>query len=181
MIECRAGNENFDLRPGLKRTPKRMAEAFNFLTKGYDEDPNDYLKVVFDEEVNDIVIIDNIDFFSLCEHHLLPFYGLFHVGYLPNNKGQVLGASKIPWAVQVFARRLQNQERLGTQIADAIMNSPAQPKGVIVFGEAIHLCMRMRGVESSQSVMRTYAARGEFKNDSSLESRFYQMLKAGRL
>lgn len=172
---------NTELREGLVKTPKRMTEALKFLTKGYDEDVNKYLKVVFNEEIHDIVIIDNINFHSLCEHHVLPFYGKFHIGYLPNKKGQVLGASKIPWAVDVFARRLQNQERLGSQIADAIMKSPAQPRGVIVFGEAVHMCMRMRGVQSTESVMRTFAARGEFKSDSTLESRFYQMLKAGRV
>lgn len=180
-IEARAGNEDFELRKGVERTPKRMTEALKFMTKGYDEDANEWLKVVFNEKIHDIVIIDNINFYSLCEHHLLPFYGKFHIGYIPNDEGQVLGASKIPRAVEVFARRLQNQERLGTQIADAITNSLAKPKGVIVFGEAIHMCMRMRGVQSTESVMRTFAARGTFKTDSTLESRFYQMLKAGRL
>lgn len=169
------------IRKGVERTPERMTRALEYLTKGYDDDPNKYLQVVFDENVQDIVIIDNIDFFSLCEHHLLPFYGKFHIGYLPNEKGQVLGASKIPRAVEVFARRIQTQERLGNQIANAIMDSPGKPRGVIVFGEAVHLCMRMRGVESSNSVMRTFAARGVFKSDSGLESRFYAMLRAGRL
>lgn len=180
VIQARESGST-DLREGLVRTPARMTKALQFLTKGYDEDVNKYLSVVFNEEIHDIVIIDNINFHSLCEHHVLPFYGKFHIGYLPNKKGQVLGASKIPRAVDVFARRLQNQERLGTQIADAIMNSPAKPEGVIVFGEAVHMCMRMRGVESTESVMRTFAARGQFKTDSSLESRFYQMLKAGRI
>lgn len=180
-IEMRAGNDDIRLREGVARTPTRMAKAFDYLTSGYDDDADKYLSVVFDEGVKDIVIIDNIDFFSLCEHHLLPFYGKFHIGYLPNDKGQVLGASKIPRAVEVFARRIQNQERLGTQIADVIMNSPAKPRGVIVFGEAIHLCMRMRGVESANSVMRTFAARGSFISDPTLESRFYQMLGAGKI
>ncbi len=181
VIEERAGNTVHPLREGVARTPERMTKSFEFLTSGYDRDPDKYLSVVFDEKIEDIVIIDNIDFFSLCEHHILPFYGLFHIGYLPNKDGKVLGASKIPWVVDIYARRLQNQERLGSQIADAIMKSEANPRGVIVFGEAVHMCMRMRGVESKRSVMRTFAARGDFKKDSSLESRFYQMLKAGRV
>ncbi|MBV9147842.1 MAG: GTP cyclohydrolase I FolE, partial [Acidobacteria bacterium] len=132
-------------RDGLKRTPERTAKAMRFLTRGYREDPAQLLRgALFEVDYDEMVIVKDIEMFSLCEHHLLPFYGKVHVAYLP--KGRVIGLSKIPRLVDAFARRLQVQERLTKQIADAIQDA-IEPLGVGVVIEARHLCMMMRGVE----------------------------------
>lgn len=149
-------------REGLVRTPHRVASAFRFLTKGYKQDPAKILlKATFKEKYDQMVIVKDIDFFSLCEHHMLPFYGKCHVGYIPN--GKVIGLSKIPRVVDVFARRLQIQERLTQEIAEAI-NNAIKPRGVGVVIESFHLCMAMRGVEKQNAFATTSELLGAFRN-----------------
>jgi GTP cyclohydrolase IA len=148
-------------RDGLLDTPRRMEKAMAHLTKGYTEDPAQILRsALFDVDYDEMVIVRDIEFFSLCEHHLLPFYGHAHVAYIPN--GKVVGLSKIPRLVEVFARRLQVQERLTRQVADAI-NNAINPRGVGVVIEANHLCMMMRGVEKQNSATVTSAMVGCFQ------------------
>lgn len=146
---------------GLRRTPERVARAYRFLTKGYSEDPKKILlKATFTEKYDQMVLVKDVDFFSLCEHHLLPFYGRCHVGYIPN--GKVIGLSKIPRVIDIYARRLQIQERLTQQIAEAIEDA-IRPRGVGVVIEAFHLCMAMRGVEKQNAYATTSALRGAFE------------------
>src|ERR1700739_4526177 len=148
-------------REGLIRTPERVHKAFDFLTKGYREDPETLLKgALFTVTYDEMVIVKDIEMFSLCEHHMLPFFGKVHVAYIPN--GKVIGLSKIPRLVEIFARRLQVQERLTRQIADAIHDAIA-PQGVGVVIEARHLCMMMRGVEKQHSSTVTSAMMGCFR------------------
>jgi GTP cyclohydrolase I len=147
-------------RDGLEATPARVEKAMAFLTKGYDQDPAQILRgALFDVDYDEMVIVRDIELFSLCEHHMLPFFGKVHVAYIP--KGKVIGLSKIPRLVDVFARRLQVQERLTRQIADAI-NEAIEPQGVGVVMEARHLCMMMRGVEKQNSSTVTSAMVGVF-------------------
>jgi GTP cyclohydrolase I len=149
-------------REGLVNTPMRVEKSLAFLTKGYDEDPNRILRgALFDVDYDEMVIVKDIEMFSLCEHHMLPFFGKVHVAYIP--KGKVIGLSKIPRLVEVFARRLQVQERLTTQIADSIQEAIA-PQGVGVVIEARHLCMMMRGIEKQHSSTVTSAMVGCFRN-----------------
>ncbi len=148
-------------RQGLLATPRRVEKSLGFLTKGYNEDPTMILRgALFDEDYDEMVIVKDIEIFSLCEHHMLPFFGKVHVAYIP--KGKVIGLSKIPRLVEVFARRLQVQERLTRQIADAIQDSIA-PQGVGVVIEARHLCMMMRGIEKQHSSTVTSAMLGCFR------------------
>jgi GTP cyclohydrolase IA len=148
-------------RDGLIKTPERAAQAMSFLTKGYREDPDKILRgALFDVDYDEMVIVRDIEIFSLCEHHMLPFLGKVHVAYIPN--GKVIGLSKIPRLVEVFARRLQVQERLTRQIADAIQDA-IEPQGVGVVMEARHLCMMMRGVEKQHSSTVTSAMVGVFQ------------------
>jgi GTP cyclohydrolase I len=161
-------------REGLKKTPMRVAKAFKYLTKGYREDIEKVLNgAVFNEKYNEMVIVKNIDFFSLCEHHLLPFYGKVHIAYIPN--GKIVGLSKIPRIVEVFSRRLQVQERLTQQIADTL-NEYLKPKGVAVVIEAKHLCMIMRGVEKQNSVATTSAMHGIFVEDAKTRDEFMHLI-----
>jgi len=147
-------------RQGLLATPGRVEKAMADLTRGYDEDPTKILRgALFDEDYDEMVIVKDIEMFSLCEHHMLPFFGKVHVAYIP--KGKVIGLSKIPRLVEVFARRLQIQERLTRQIADAIQHA-IQPQGVGVIVEARHLCMMMRGIEKQHSSTVTSAMLGCF-------------------
>jgi GTP cyclohydrolase IA len=151
-------------RDGLLKTPERMEKAMAFLTKGYREDPTSILRdALFDVDYDEMVIVKDIEMFSLCEHHMLPFFGRVHVAYIPN--GKVIGLSKIPRLIDVFARRLQVQERLTQQIADAIQEA-IEPQGVGVVIEARHLCMMMRGVEKQNSSTVTSAMRGVFSKQS---------------
>jgi GTP cyclohydrolase IA len=151
-------------RDGLKKTPERMEKAMAFLTKGYKEDPRTVLHgALFDVAYDEMVIVKEIEMFSLCEHHLLPFFGKVHVAYIP--KGKVIGLSKIPRLVDVFARRLQVQERLTRQIAEAIEEA-VEPQGVGVVIEARHLCMMMRGVEKQHSSTVTSAMLGVFQKQN---------------
>lgn len=161
-------------REGLKKTPTRVARAFEYLTKGYREDIEKVLNgAIFKEKYNEMVIVKNIDFFSLCEHHLLPFYGKVHIAYIPN--GKIVGLSKIPRIVEVFSRRLQVQERLTQQIADTL-NEYLNPKGVAVVVEARHLCMIMRGVEKQNSVATTSAMHGVFAEDVKTRNEFMHLI-----
>jgi GTP cyclohydrolase I len=148
-------------RDGLLATPERVVKSMAFLTKGYDENPTEILRgALFDEDYDEMVIVKDIEIFSLCEHHMLPFFGKVHVAYVP--KGKVIGLSKIPRLVEVFARRLQIQERLTRQIADAIQDA-INPQGVGVVIEARHLCMMMRGIEKQHSSTVTSAMLGCFR------------------
>lgn len=148
-------------REGIVKTPERAAKAIQFLTSGHHQDPAEILRgAMFAEEYNDMVIVKDIELYSLCEHHILPFYGKAHVAYIPN--GHIVGLSKIPRVVDVFARRLQVQERLTHDILECI-NDTLQPKGVAVVIEASHMCMMMRGVQKQNSVTTTSGFRGQFE------------------
>ncbi len=165
------------LRDGLLGTPERMDRSMAFLTRGYRMDPATVLHdALFDVEYDEMVIVKDVEFFSLCEHHLLPFFGKAHVAYVP--KGKVIGLSKIPRLVDVFARRLQVQERLTTEIADAIVEAIA-PQGVAVILEAQHLCMMMRGVEKQHSETVTSAMRGVFKEHMQTRNEFLSLVRRG--
>jgi GTP cyclohydrolase I len=162
-------------RDGLAGTPERVDRAFRFLTSGYRMDPDQLLnKALFDVAYDEMVIVRDIELFSLCEHHLLPFFGKCHVGYIPN--GRVIGLSKIPRLVDMYARRLQVQERLTTQIAETI-NSKIHPRGVAVVIEARHLCMIMRGVEKQNSVAVTSSMIGAFKDNQNTRSEFLNLVQ----
>lgn len=148
-------------REGLLKTPDRAAKAMQFLTSGYDQDPASVLKgAMFAEDYNDMVIIKSIELYSLCEHHMLPFFGKAHIAYIPN--GHIVGLSKIPRIVDIFARRLQVQERLTHDILECI-DSTLKPKGVAVVIEASHMCMMMRGVQKQNSSTTTSGFRGQFE------------------
>jgi len=149
-------------RQGLQKTPERASKAIQYLTQGYDLDAEKILEsALFDEDYSEMVIVKDIELYSLCEHHVLPFFGKAHIAYIPN--GKIVGLSKIPRVVDVFARRLQVQERLTDQIVNTI-NKVLKPRGVAVVIEASHMCMMMRGVQKQNSVTTTSAFRGTFKN-----------------
>lgn len=164
-------------REGLLKTPERVAKAMKFLTKGYAEDPAQILSsALFIEDYKQMVIVKDIDFFSLCEHHMLPFFGKAHVAYIPNKA--VTGLSKIPRVVDVFARRLQIQERMTTQIKKCIQDT-LKPLGVMVVIEAQHMCMQMRGVEKQNSITTTSDFTGVF-NQAKTREEFISLIKNGR-
>jgi GTP cyclohydrolase I len=165
-------------RPALERTPERVHQAIHWLTRGYDMD----LKAVvgtgcFKEQHEEMILVRDIELYSLCEHHLLPFFGRAHVAYIPN--GTLIGLSKLPRIVEMFARRLQVQERLTDEVADAVMEV-LKPQGVGVVIEAAHLCMMMRGVEKQNSRTVTSAVRGLFRTDPRTRSEFLRLVAAGR-
>lgn len=154
-------------REGLVKTPERVAKAMQFLTQGYEQSPEDILRgAMFREDYKQMVIVRDIDFYSMCEHHMLPFFGKVHIGYIPN--GYITGLSKLPRVVDVFARRLQVQERLTTEIKECIQ-STLNPLGVIVVVEAEHMCMQMRGVEKQHSLTTTSDFTGAFKEAKTRE------------
>lgn len=164
-------------RDGLLRTPERVEKMLRFMTQGYQHDIRSLLNgALFPIEYEEMVIVKDIDFFSLCEHHLLPFFGRCHVGYLPNKK--VVGLSKIPRIVDMFSRRLQVQERLTVQIADALQ-SQLKAHGVGVVMEARHLCMMMRGVEKQNTVAVTSEMRGTFRSQQTTRSEFLKLIRRG--
>src|SRR5437868_10311997 len=163
-------------REGLLRTPNRVRSAYEFLTKGYHEDPDALLKkALFTVTYDEMVIVKDVEMFSLCEHHLLPFFGKVHVAYIPN--GKVIGLSKIPRLVDTFARRLQVQERLTTQIAECIQQA-ISPEGVGVVVEARHLCMMMRGVEEQHAAAVTSSMLGAFRNEENTRQEFLSLIRA---
>jgi GTP cyclohydrolase I len=162
-------------REGLLNTPKRVEKALKFLTSGYTADVDTVLNnALFTVDYNEMVIVKDIDFYSLCEHHLLPFFGRCHIAYIP--KGKVIGLSKIPRLVEIFARRLQIQERMTSQIADTILDK-IDPLGVAVVIEATHLCMAMRGVEKQNSFAITSAMLGGFQHDARTRMEFLELLR----
>jgi GTP cyclohydrolase I len=162
-------------REGLQRTPDRAARALEFITKGYRQNLDQIINgAVFESRASEIILVKDIELYSLCEQHLLPFIGRAHVAYLPN--GKVIGLSKVARIVDVFARRLQIQENLTTQIAESLMRC-LEPSGVAVVVEAKHLCMMMRGVEKQNSVMKTSCLLGTFKEDARTRSEFLSLLK----
>ena len=164
-------------REGLRDTPKRVEKAYRFLTSGYDADIDRVLNnALFTVDYSEMVIVKDIDFYSLCEHHLLPFFGKCHVAYIPSTR--VIGLSKIPRLVDVFARRLQVQERLTDQVAEALCRV-LKPLGVGVVIEAYHLCMMMRGVEKQNSKTVTSALRGAFRDDAKTRDEFLRLVHGG--
>lgn len=161
-------------REGLQKTPKRVAKAYEFLTSGYHKDISEVLNgAIFQEKYDEMVLVKNIDFYSMCEHHMLPFYGKVHVAYVPD--GKIVGLSKIPRIVDVFARRLQVQERMTQQIADTI-DEYLSPRGVAVVSEASHMCMMMRGVEKQNSSATSSAVHGVFKDDARTRNEFFHLI-----
>ncbi len=164
-------------REGLVKTPERVRKSLQFLTRGYKQDINAVINdAIFNEDCDDMIIVRDIEFYSMCEHHMLPFFGKCHIGYVPN--GKVFGVSKLARLVDVFARRLQIQERMTRQIAAQIMESIA-PKGVGVVVEAQHLCMLMRGVEKQNSVMKTSCMLGSFRREQATRLEFLNLIKKG--
>jgi len=162
-------------RDGLSRTPARVARSLRFLTSGYDQDPIAILNdALFDVSYDEMVIVKDVNFYSLCEHHMLPFFGRVHVAYVPN--GKVVGLSKIPRVVEMLARRLQVQERLTTQIAETL-EAVLEPRGVAVVVESIHLCMMMRGVEQQSAFAITSSLRGAFQADPKTRSEFMDLIR----
>ncbi len=177
VILRRAGED--PAREGLKRTPVRVVRALDFLTRGYREDPKVAINgaVFTEEDYQEIILCKDLDFYSLCEHHLLPFFGKAHVAYLPNRR--IIGLSKLARLVEIYARRLQVQERLTTQIAQTLMEE-LEPLGVGVVLEAEHLCMRMRGVEKQNSYVTTSAMLGVFRTHFETRQEFMNLLHNGR-
>ncbi len=162
-------------REGLLKTPERVAKAMQFLTQGYEQDPSKILKsAMFAEEYNEMVIVKDIEFYSLCEHHMLPFFGKCHIAYIPN--GHIVGLSKFPRMVDAFARRLQVQERLTDQVRDCLEDT-LKPLGVAVCIEAQHLCMQMRGVQKQNSFTTTSAYSGAFMDNDITRNEFISLVK----
>jgi len=171
ILELLGENPN---REGLKKTPSRVAKALEFLTEGYHQDPKEILnQALFTSSNDEMVVVRDIEFYSMCEHHMLPIIGRVHVAYIPN--GKVVGLSKIPRIVNVFARRLQIQEQMTEQIADAILDT-IKPKGVAVVVHARHMCMEMRGVGKINSTTVSSALRGLFKSDQRTRFEFYNII-----
>lgn len=166
-------------RQGLQKTPIRVARAYEFLMQGYQKDIDEIINgAIFEEKYDEMVIVKDIDFYSMCEHHLIPFYGKIHVAYIPN--GKIIGLSKIPRIVEVFARRLQVQERMTQQIADTLERY-LNPRGVAVVAEGYHMCMMMRGVEKQNSITTTSAVHGIFKDDSRTRSEFLNLISKNKI
>ena len=166
-------------REGLQRTPARVAEMWAEITRGYDVAPDECLKdAVFEIEGDSMLVVKDIEFYSLCEHHLLPFYGKVHVGYIPN--GKAVGLGKIPQAIDMFARRLQVQERLTEEVA-SLLEHILQPRGVGVVAEGFHLCLAMRGMQKQGACLITSAMRGSFRRDEKTRSEFLQFIGKGNV
>ena len=162
-------------REGLVRTPHRVAEAYRFLTQGYEQDIEALLNnAVFEEVYDDMVVVKDIEFYSMCEHHLLPFFGKVHIAYIPN--GKIVGLSKLPRLVDMFSRRLQVQERLTTQIAQVVQDA-LNPRGVGVVVEGMHMCMMMRGVQKQNAAMVTSHVMGLFRDDRATRQEFMALVK----
>jgi GTP cyclohydrolase I len=163
-------------REGLEKTPSRVAKAWEYLASGYKQDVHDVLnEALFSEEYDEMVVVKDIDFYSMCEHHLLPFFGKCHIAYMPSKR--IVGLSKMPRLVEMFARRLQVQERLTTQIAQTLQDV-LQPRGVAVVVEALHMCMLMRGVEKQNSKAVTSAMLGQFRDRPETRAEFMELIKS---
>lgn len=160
-------------REGLLDTPNRVAKSYKTLFSGYGKDPRKILKVFDGENYDEMIVVKDVEFYSFCEHHMIPFFGKVHVGYIPD--GKIVGLSKIPRMIEIFARRLQNQERLTQQIANTL-NDLLRPRGVGVVIEAKHLCMMARGVEKQNSTIRTSALHGLFKKNQDTRSEFLRLI-----
>lgn len=160
-------------RDGLSKTPRRVAQTYTKMLSGYAEDPRKIFTMFENEGYDEMIVVSNIEWFSMCEHHMIPFFGKAHVGYLPDKK--IVGLSKIPRVIDIFARRLQNQERLTSQIAQTFYDL-LQPKGVGVILEAQHLCMMARGVEKQGSLVTTSAMLGSFKKDARTRAEFLKLI-----
>ena len=166
-------------REGLLKTPTRVAKSWEFLSQGYKQDLDEIINgALFEEAAKDMVIVKDIEFYSLCEHHLIPFYGKAHVGYIPN--GKIIGLSKIPRIIDFYARRLQVQERLTNQIATCIQDL-LNPKGVAVIMEGRHFCMLMRGVQKQNSIASTSSMLGTFKEKSSTRNEFLKLVEVNKI
>jgi GTP cyclohydrolase I len=165
-------------RPGLQETPRRVAEVYEEVLTGVDQDPADVVKVLKGEKYDEIVLVRDIPFYSLCEHHLLPFHGKAHVAYIPQGN-RITGISKLGRVVELFARRLQVQERMTRQIADSLVGA-LSPKGVMVVVEAEHLCMTMRGVQKPGSITTTSVVRGIFRENAATRSEAMALIEHGR-
>ena len=166
-------------REGLLKTPKRVAKSWEFLSQGYKQDLDEIVNgALFEESAKDMVIVKDFEFYSLCEHHLIPFYGKAHVGYIPN--GKIIGLSKIPRIIDFYARRLQVQERLTNQIATCIQDL-LNPKGVAVIMEGRHFCMLMRGVQKQNSIASTSSMLGTFKEKSSTRNEFLKLVEVNKI
>lgn len=166
-------------RQGLIKTPYRVAKMYKEVTTGYQADPYEIINnAIFDVEYDEMVVVANIEYYSLCEHHMLPFFGVVHVGYIP--KGKVVGLSKIPRIVDMFARRLQIQEKMTTQIAN-LLNETLQPDGVGVVVEGQHMCMMMRGVQKDKAKMITSAMLGSFRDDEKTRNEFLSLIRSPRV
>ncbi len=166
-------------RQGLIKTPKRVAESWKFLSQGYHQNLDEIInEAIFDESAKDMIIVKDIEFYSLCEHHLIPFYGKAHVGYIPN--GKIIGLSKIPRIIDFYARRLQVQERLTNQIATCIQDL-LNPKGVAVIMEGRHFCMLMRGVQKQNSIASTSSMLGAFKDKSTTRNEFLKLVEVNKI
>lgn len=165
-------------REGLLKTPARVAESLRFLTQGYDQNIEQIINgAIFHEEIEEMIILRDVSLYSLCEHHLLPFFGACHIAYIPD--GRIIGLSKLARIVEVFARRLQVQERLTSQIAETL-NEALHPKGVAVVIEAQHLCMQMRGVQKRGATMQTSAVRGIFQKNQATREEFFNLISNTR-
>ena len=166
-------------RQGLIKTPERVAESWKFLSQGYHQNLNEIInEAIFDESARDMIIVKDIEFYSLCEHHLIPFYGKAHVGYIPN--GKIIGLSKIPRIIDFYSRRLQVQERLTNQIATCIQDL-LNPKGVAVIMEGRHFCMLMRGVQKQNSIASTSSMLGAFKDKSTTRNEFLKLVEINKI
>jgi len=166
-------------RQGLEKTPHRVAKMYKAVTEGYQKNAREILNsACFDVEYDEMVVVANIEYYSLCEHHMLPFFGVVHVGYIPDKK--VVGLSKIPRIVEMFARRLQVQENMTKEIAETIQDI-VNPKGVGVVVEGKHMCMMMRGVQKDQAKMVTSTLLGEFRNDQKTRDEFLQLIRSSRV
>jgi GTP cyclohydrolase IA len=174
FLELLATIETDVNREGLKDTPRRVDEAMQHLFSGYGEDPRALLTVFDDEDYDEMIVVKNIEFYSMCEHHMLPFFGKAHIAYIP--KGKIIGLSKLPRLLEIFSRRLQNQERLTTQIADALQEL-LEPKGVGVVIEAKHFCMMARGVEKQSSEVSTSALKGFFRERPATREEFLKLIR----
>lgn len=165
-------------RQGLERTPYRVSKMYNEILRGYHQNPQELINgAMFDVKYDEMVVVTNIEYYSMCEHHMLPFYGIVHVGYIP--QGKVVGLSKIPRIVDMFAKRLQVQENMTQQIADVLWEN-LNPEGVGVVAEGFHMCMMMRGVQKDQAKMVTSALLGSFKDDEKTRSEFLHLIRSER-